>query len=186
MKKSLKNSMWAYSMRGPEDKKTIILGLDPGTTTTGFGIIEIKNRKHRVLDYGCIKTTPKAKLSTKLLEITEDLEKIIKKHNPTICAIEKIFFAKNIKTGITVAHARGALMQTAQKLGLQIHEYAPNQIKTAITGYGKAEKQQVQKMIQYSLNLNKLPYPDDAADALAVAICHAESTPPSTCSFAKK
>jgi crossover junction endodeoxyribonuclease RuvC len=153
----------------------VILGLDPGTATTGFGIISYENDKFSLLDYGCITTPKDLALAERLQQISDDLEEIVKDSNPDEIAIEEIFFSKNIKTAIHVAHARGALMQKLSSEGYSINEYKPQQIKEAVCGYGKAEKIQVQKMVQLMLEMDTLPRPDDAADALAVAICHGNS-----------
>ncbi len=154
----------------------IILGLDPGTATTGFGVIDYRDGEYRLLDYGCITTEKVHNLAHRLNQISCDLEEIIKQSAPDEIAIEEIFFSKNIKTAINVAHARGALMQKLSSEGYKISEYKPQQIKEAVCGYGKAEKIQVQKMVQLILKMDMLPCPDDAADALAVAICHANNT----------
>lgn len=154
----------------------IILGLDPGTATTGFGIIEYLNNEYGLLDYGCITTAPGQNLAKRLNQISNDLEEIVRQSHPDEIAIEEIFFSKNIKTAIHVAHARGALMQKLSGEGYHIYEYKPQQIKEAVCGYGKAEKIQVQKMVQLILKMDTMPRPDDAADALAIAICHANNT----------
>lgn len=153
----------------------VILGLDPGTATTGFGIIRFEDDKYTLLDYGCITTAKTSTLADRLNQISRDLEEIVKDSAPDEVAIEEIFFSKNIKTAIHVAHARGALMQKLSSQGYIINEYKPQQIKEAVCGYGKAEKMQVQKMVQLILEMENLPHPDDAADALAVAICHGNS-----------
>jgi crossover junction endodeoxyribonuclease RuvC len=154
----------------------VILGLDPGTATTGFGVINYKHDKFSLIDYGCITTTKTLSLADRLSQISKDLEEIVKDTNPDEIAIEEIFFSKNIKTAIHVAHARGALMQKLSAAGYKIHEYKPQQVKEAVCGYGKAEKIQIQKMVQLILAMDELPRPDDAADALAIAICHGNST----------
>jgi crossover junction endodeoxyribonuclease RuvC len=151
----------------------IILGLDPGTATTGFGVIAIEDKDFRLLDYGCITTSKTHTLAERLNQISNDLQEIVDTWKPQAVAIEEIFFSKNIKTAMHVAHARGALMQKLSSNGYKIHEYKPQQVKEAVCGYGKAEKIQVQKMVQLLLKMEHLPHPDDAADALAVAICHA-------------
>jgi len=153
----------------------IILGLDPGTATTGFGVIEYRNNEYALLDYGCITTTPDQCLAERLNLISCDLEEIVKHWKPDEIAIEEIFFSKNITSAIHVAHARGALMQKLSSEGYLINEYKPQHVKEAVCGYGKAEKIQVQKMVQLILKMEILPRPDDAADALAVAICHANN-----------
>jgi crossover junction endodeoxyribonuclease RuvC len=151
----------------------VILGLDPGTATTGFGVIEFKNNNFRLLDYGCITTAKIHSLPERLSQISIDLKEIIDTWKPDAIAIEEIFFSKNIKTAMSVAHARGALMQKLSSEGYSIFEYKPQQIKESVCGYGKAEKIQVQKMVQILLQMDVLPKPDDAADALAIAMCHA-------------
>jgi len=152
-----------------------ILGLDPGTATIGFGIIETGRQKHRLLDYGCIKTAAGLPLNIRLKQIYEDLQTIVKEWKPQAVAIEELFFSKNVKSAIQVAHARGAMMQQLALGSHQIAEYKPQQVKEAVCGYGKAEKRQVQKMVQLILEMEEMPHPDDAADALALAICHANS-----------
>lgn len=152
-----------------------ILGLDPGTATIGFGIIETGRQKHRLLDYGCIKTASGLPFAERLRQIYDDLKIIIKEWKPQAVAIEEVFFSKNVKTAIQVAQARGAIMQQLALETHQIAEYKPQQVKEAVCGYGKAEKRQVQKMVQLILEMDEIPSPDDAADALALAICHANS-----------
>ena len=152
-----------------------ILGLDPGTATIGFGVIETDRQKHQLLDYGCIKTQAGLPFPVRLKQIYDDLGSIVKEWKPDAVAIEEIFFSKNVKTAIQVAQARGAILQQLS-LGLhQIAEYKPQEVKEAVCGYGKAEKKQVQKMVQLILEMDEIPEPDDAADALALAICHANS-----------
>ena len=153
----------------------IILGIDPGTATTGFGIIETKNGKTRFIDCGCIITKKSLCLADRLNIIANDLEKLIKIHKPAQSAVEDLFFFNNAKTALSVGHARGVILQTINKRKIPIAEYTPLQVKQAITGYGKAEKYQVQKMVQTILNLNQIPKPDDAADGLAIAITHAHT-----------
>ena len=152
-----------------------ILGIDPGTATIGFGIIETGQQKHRLLDYGCIKTAAGLPLSERLKQIYDDLKIIVEKWKPQAIAIEELFFSKNVKTAIQVAQARGAIMQQMALGKHQIAEYKPQQVKVSVCGYGKAEKKQVQKMVQLILEMDEMPQPDDAADALALAICHANS-----------
>lgn len=152
-----------------------ILGLDPGTATIGFGVIETGHQKHRLLDYGCIKTAAGTPLPRRLKQIYEDLKSIVSEWKPHAVAIEEVFFSKNVKTAIQVAQARGAMIQQLALGPHQISEYKPQQVKEAVCGYGKAEKKQVQKMVQLILEMEEIPHPDDAADALALAICHANS-----------
>ncbi len=152
----------------------IILGIDPGTATTGYGLIEIdlKNKKSlRCLAYGCITTLPEKSDGQRLKEIERELAKIINKYKPDILAVERIFFFKNQKTIITVSQAKGVIILTATKKKIPVVEYSPVEVKMAVSGYGRAEKKQIQKLIQSLLDLENLPKPDDAADALGVAIC---------------
>ncbi len=152
----------------------IILGIDPGTATTGYGVIDCTKKKHTCLDYGVIQTSPKLNPGERLIQLNFDLEQIIKKHKPEIAVVESLFFFKNLKTAMPVSQARGIIVFTLAKKNIPIIECTPQQAKTAVTGYGKATKNQVQKMVQNLLNLEELPKPDDAADALAIAICGAD------------
>jgi len=153
----------------------IILGIDPGTATTGYGVIESNKGKLKVVDYGCILTDKKSKMPERLDFLGEELKKIIKKYKPQAMAVEELFFFKNAKTIITVGQARGVILfvgkNIGKKTGLDIFEYTPLQVKQAVVGYGRADKKQVQSMVKAILSLNEVPKPDDAADALAVAIC---------------
>jgi crossover junction endodeoxyribonuclease RuvC len=153
----------------------IIFGIDPGTATTGFGIIK-KNKELTLIDYGCIKTTTNFTTAERLKKLHDQLNSLIKKHKPDMVAVEDIFFFKNVKTAIKVSQARGVILLTAAKSKIPVYEYTPLQIKQATTSYGRAEKIQVQEMVKVLLNLKEIPKPDDAADALATAICCAHST----------
>lgn len=153
----------------------IILGLDPGTATTGYGIIKKETNGLSCVCFGCIKTSPELNPAERLSLIRKELVFIIKKYNPDRAAVEKLFFTKNVKTAISVSHARGVVLETLNAHFLPAYEYTPLQVKQAITGYGKADKTQVQKMVRILLSLKEIPKPDDAADALAVAICCANS-----------
>lgn len=148
----------------------IILGIDPGFARTGYGIVEEKNKNLRAVDYGCISTSANLSFEKRLKKIHKELVDLIKKYKPNICAVEKIFFCKNTKTAIDVGQARGVVILTAVEKNMKILEFTPLQVKQFITGYGKAEKQQIQKMLKILLNLKEIPKPDDAADALALAI----------------
>lgn len=157
----------------------IIIGIDPGTATTGYGIIKTGNlnRKNRnknlkVLDYGCIITKPEIPQAERLKKLNNELNKIIKKHKPAVLAVENVYFFKNLKTAIPVSQAKGVILLTAAKNKIPVYEFTPLQMKMAITGYGKAEKKQVQKMLQTLLKLDDLPKKDDAADALGIALCY--------------
>jgi crossover junction endodeoxyribonuclease RuvC len=159
----------------------IILGIDPGTATTGYGIIESKipkNKKERVLaciGYGVIKTSPKTEMADRLMQISSALIKLLEKYEPQAVIIETLYFFKNLKTALPVSQARGVILLEAAKKRVPIYEFTPLQIKTSVCGYGRAEKLQVQKMVQLLLKLKELPKPDDAADALAAAICGSDA-----------
>lgn len=156
----------------------IIIGIDPGIATTGFGIIrKIKDKKAEVIDYGCILTTPELCPGDRLKIINNELSKLIKKHQPEVMAVEKLFFFKNLKTAMPVSQAKGVILLTAAKKKIPVYEFTPLQMKMAITGYGRAEKKQVQRMIQVMLNLEEKPKDknkrkDDATDALGIALCY--------------
>lgn len=151
-----------------------ILGIDPGTGILGFGVIEIdaKNKAHLV-DAGVIRTPVHEDTSVRLLTIYDELTSLIKELKPQQMSVEKLFFAQNVTTAMTVAQARGVVLLCGQQHGLELAEYTPLQIKQAITGYGKADKKQMQEMVRVILELKETPKPDDCADALAAAICHA-------------
>ena len=152
-----------------------ILGIDPGTATTGWAIIEKIGDKLLPLAYGHISTSQNNDDAERILEISCDLTKIIQKYKPTEAAIESLFFFKNQKTVIEVAQSRGAILLTLKQNNVRISSYTPLQVKQALTGYGRAEKKQMQLMTKNILHLKSLPRPDDVADALAIAICHASS-----------
>jgi len=153
-----------------------VLGIDPGTATTGWAIIETsKSRGIKPLGYGVISTKKTGSEEERLFEISRDLQKIIEKYKPDEAAIEKIFFFKNQKTIIQVSQSRGAVLLTLRQKSIRISSYTPLQIKQALTGYGKAEKKQMQEMTKSILSLKSIPKPDDAADAIAAAICHINS-----------
>jgi crossover junction endodeoxyribonuclease RuvC len=147
----------------------IILGIDPGIATTGYAIIRKDCGKFEAIKYGCILTEKGVDLESRLFDISKELEEIIKEYKPEKISIEKLFFSKNVKTAMNVGHARGAILLTAKKCGLNINEYPPNEVKLSVSGYGKADKKQVQRMVQLLFNLKEIPKPDDAADALAIA-----------------
>lgn len=149
-----------------------ILGIDPGTAIVGFSIIDFEKNKMNVLDYGCIFTDKDMPMEDRLCKIFTELESIIKKYEPEEMAIEELFFFKNSKTVISVGQARGVIVLCGRLNNLKIFNYTPLQVKMGITGYGKAEKKQIQLMVQKILNLKEIPKPDDAADALAVAVTH--------------
>jgi len=150
-----------------------ILGIDPGTATTGWGVITFEGGKFKTEGCGCILTPAKQNQAKRLAHIYSELQKIIKQTKPDVFAIEKLFFINNIKTAMTVGEARGIYLLVAQQHKLPIFEYTPLQVKQGLTGYGKAEKKQVQMMVKNILKLKEIPKPDDMADALAIAITHA-------------
>ena len=152
----------------------IILGIDPGLATVGWGVIESVRGKVRPLAFGAITTPAHTNVEARLLMIQNDIEELVKKYSPDEMAIEELFFTNNITTGIAVAEARGVILCTAHRLGLKISEYTPLQVKSAVVGYGRAEKRQVIAMVTALLKLQKPPKPDDTADALAIAICHSQ------------
>lgn len=149
-----------------------IIGIDPGTGILGFGIIDLEKGKLRLVDAGVIRTPVKEEDAVRLMTIYDELTAIITESKPDEMAVEKLFFAQNVTTAMTVAQARGVVLLTAMQSKLKIAEYTPLQIKQAVTGYGKAEKKQIQEMVRVILQLKEVPKPDDAADALAVAITH--------------
>ena len=152
-----------------------ILGIDPGIAIVGFGLIESDRGAMRMLQYGAVTTEAGLPLATRLVQIEDDMRALIQQLRPDEIAIEELFFSKNITTGIAVAHGRGVVLCTAERLGVPIFEYTPMQVKQAVVGYGLAEKRQVMDMTKRLLKLKAVPTPDDAADALAIAICHARS-----------
>ena len=149
----------------------IVLGLDPGIALTGWGIVEKKD-KPKLVAYGCIRTDKDHSQEERLLEIYQELEAIIKKHQPQAVCLEKLFFNTNVKTAMAVGEARGVMKICAVRKNIPITEFTPLQIKNSITGYGRAPKRQVQEMVKTLLSLDKIPQPDDAADAVAVALTY--------------
>lgn len=153
----------------------IILGIDPGTAITGFGVIKVTGNRFNPIDYNCIRTPANIPMYQRLQQVYDGVSELIKRYQPGHFAIEELFFNKNVRTAITVAQARGVAMLAAAHAGLEVFEYTPLQVKQAVVGYGRAEKGQVQIMVKTLLNLPAIPKPDDVADALAIAICHAHS-----------
>ena len=150
-----------------------ILGIDPGIGICGFGLIEVSGRADaKALDFGVITTEIRAPLPSRLKELYESLQEVFDTTKPDVVSVEKLFFSKNITTGIAVAEARGLVLLVAEQKGLPVFEYTPNEIKKTLTGYGSAKKGQIQEMVRVHLGLKDKPKPDDAADALAAAITH--------------
>lgn len=152
-----------------------ILGIDPGTGILGFGVIDVIKSKPQLVDGGVIRTPVKEDDAVRLLTIYEELTDIIATTKPQIMSVEKLFFARNVTTAMTVSQARGVVLLCAKQAGMEIYEYTPMQIKLAVTGYGKADKKQMQEMVRILLGLSEVPKPDDAADAIAAALTHAQS-----------
>jgi crossover junction endodeoxyribonuclease RuvC len=151
-----------------------ILGIDPGTARLGYAILEIDGNPV-ALDYGIVETRSTADMAHRLLDVHESLQQLISNFRPDVMAVEQLFFARNVTTALTVGQARGVAMLAAAKAGMPVVEYTPAQVKQAVAGYGKAHKHQIQQMVQILLGLDHPPTPDDAADALAIALCHAQS-----------
>ena len=158
-----------------EGFSVIILGIDPGIAIVGWGVLDYSGSKFKVIDYGSIQTPSTMSTDDRLCAIYDALGSIIEKYKPSEMAIEELFWNTNQKTGIRVSEARGVVLLSARKHGLEIAEYTPLQVKQAVVGYGRAEKKQVISMVTMLLNLSKPPKPDDTADALAIAICHGHS-----------
>ena len=152
-----------------------IFGVDPGVATIGFGLIEADRGSQRLLRYGVITTPAGLPLSNRLYQISRDMEELLGAFHPDEAAVEELFFSKNITTGIAVAHGRGVILLELERAGIPVYEYTPMQVKQAVAGYGGAEKRQVMLMTQRLLRMGEIPRPDDAADALAIAICHGRS-----------
>ena len=152
-----------------------ILGIDPGVATIGFGLVEAQRSAVRLLQYGVITTPAGLPLSVRLHQISQDMSQLLEQLKPEEAAVEELFFSKNITTGIAVAHGRGAILLELERAGVPVYEYTPMQVKQAVAGYGGADKRQVMLMTQRLLRMQCVPRPDDAADALAIAICHGRS-----------
>ncbi len=153
----------------------IVIGIDPGIATTGFGVIEKIGSKLKLIDYGVISTPAHTPLSRRLGQLASELRGLIGRTTPVHMAVEELFFNTNAKTALIVAQARGVILLVGEETGLPVYGYTPIQVKLGVSGYGRADKNQVQQMVKQLLNLDKIPKPDDAADALAIAICHAHS-----------
>ena len=152
-----------------------ILGIDPGVATIGFGVVDADRGRQQLIRYGVITTPAGIPLSSRLYQISQDMSELIAQFTPDEAAVEELFFTKNITTGIAVAHGRGVLLLELERAGVPVYEYTPMQVKQAVAGYGKAEKRQVMAMTARLLKMKEIPRPDDAADALALAICHARA-----------
>jgi crossover junction endodeoxyribonuclease RuvC len=150
----------------------IVIGIDPGLATVGFGVIRKEDDGITPVSYGCIRTSAEKQTPERLLEIHNEVSALFEKYNPGAVAVERLFFNKNVTNAMSVSEARGVIFLAAQQKNIPLFEYTPNQIKQAITGSGRADKKQMQEMIKRLLNLDELPQPDDAADGLSIALCH--------------
>jgi crossover junction endodeoxyribonuclease RuvC len=153
----------------------IIMGIDPGFAITGYGVIKYEGNRFTVIDYGVIRTDAGIPLPKRLHILGTEVGNLLSMYKPDAVAVEELFFNTNLKTAISVAQSRGVVLYEVMKCGLPVFEYTPLQVKVAVTGYGRADKAQMQQMIKIILNLNSIPKPDDAADALAVSVCHVHS-----------
>lgn len=153
----------------------IILGIDPGLAITGFGLIKYEQNNFKVIQYGVIRTPSKTPLPDRLVKIREGIETLVQQYKPDCAAIEELFFNTNAKSAFLVGQARGVAVVTVASAGLPVYEYTPLQVKQGVAGYGRADKNQIQQMVKTLLNLKEIPKPDDAADALAIAMCHAHT-----------
>jgi crossover junction endodeoxyribonuclease RuvC len=158
-----------------EEFRMVIMGIDPGFAITGYGLVDYTGNKFKVLDYGVVSTDKTELFTDRLMAIDKIIGEKVEQYKPEECAIEELFFNNNAKTAIAAAQGRGVAVNRVASMGVKMFEYTPLQVKQNVVGYGRAEKRQIQEMVKLILNLEKIPKPDDAADALAIAICHAHS-----------
>jgi crossover junction endodeoxyribonuclease RuvC len=149
-----------------------VLGIDPGSETTGWGVVEGEARRYHAVDFGTVKASPRASFAARLLKISDGVEELLARFRPDVCAVEEMFFAANVKTALKLGQVRGVILVAAERARIEIAEYAPRLVKQTVVGYGAAEKHQVQEMVRVLLSLKAIPQPHDASDALALAICH--------------
>lgn len=149
-----------------------VLGIDPGSETTGWGVVEGDARTYRAVDFGTVKASPRERFALRLLKISNGVAELIARFQPDVCAVEEMFFAVNVRTALKLGQVRGVILVAAERAGVEIAEYAPRLVKQVVVGYGAAEKHQVQEMVRVLLSLKEVPQPHDASDALALAICH--------------
>lgn len=149
-----------------------VLGIDPGSETLGWGVVEGSGLKYALVDYGTVKSNPKEAFSKRLLKIYNGIEAVIQKFQPDVLAVEEAFYAVNVKVALRLGQVRGVVLLLGEKSGVEIHEYSPRLIKQTVVGYGNAEKHQIQEMVRLLLKMQAVPQPHDAADALAIAVCH--------------
>jgi crossover junction endodeoxyribonuclease RuvC len=155
----------------------LVLGIDPGAAITGWGLVSKEGDQLALVDYGTVRTSSDAPLPQRLQVLYRGLGQVISSREPSAVAVEKLFFNKNVRTAMTVGQARGVALLAVAEAGLPVHEYTPLEVKQAVCGYGRASKEQIQKLVQMLLGLDSIPQPDDAADAIAIAICHIHSSP---------
>ncbi len=153
--------------------KKRIIGLDPGFGIVGYGVVDIQGKSESLVKYGAIRTSAKDSIPKRIEKIYDVLSQILTEYMPDESAVEELYFFRNVTTAISVGEARGVMLLALEKFGVKIYEYTPMEVKLSVTGYGKATKRQVQEMVRVMLNMNDIPRPDDAADALAIALCHA-------------
>jgi crossover junction endodeoxyribonuclease RuvC len=149
-----------------------VLGVDPGSNITGYGVIDSDGRSYKVIEYAAIRSASRTTFAERLLAISRKLEEVIERLAPQACAVEDTFYSANVKSALKLGQARGAVLIAAARAGLEVFEYSPLEVKSALVGYGRAEKKQVQEMVRVLLGMTKAPEPLDASDALAIAICH--------------
>ncbi len=155
--------------------RLVVLGVDPGTAITGYGVVAEEDQAPRALAYGVIRTPANQPLPQRLVTIYAELNALLDQFQPAAVAVEEVFFSKNARTALSVGHARGVVLLAAAQRGIPLFHYKPSQVKQAVTGYGGADKRQIQEMVRMLLGLDAIPRPDDAADALAIALCHLHS-----------
>jgi crossover junction endodeoxyribonuclease RuvC len=149
-----------------------VLGIDPGSETTGWGVVEGDVRRYRAVDFGTLKASPRERFAARLLKISDGVEELLARFRPDVCSVEEMFFAANVKTALKLGQVRGVILVAAERARIEIAEYAPRLVKQTVVGYGAAEKHQVQEMVRVLLSLKEIPQPHDASDALGLAICH--------------
>ncbi len=154
----------------------IVLGIDPGTARLGYGVIDMVDGLPGLIDFGVAETHPTDSMPDRLLQIYGNIRLLLNEHDPDVMAVEKLFFARNVTTALAVGQARGVVLLAAAEKGIPVREYSPSEVKHSIVGYGKADKNQIQEMVRIILGLDQIPRPDDAADALAIAVCDAHMT----------
>ncbi|WP_456399349.1 crossover junction endodeoxyribonuclease RuvC [Mesoaciditoga sp.] len=159
-----------------QNEKKRIFGVDPGFGIVGYGVIDVYGRSENLVTYGAIRTSSRDAIPKRIEKIYDELSKLLTEYEPNEAAVEELYFFRNVTTAISVGEARGVILLALEKFGIDIYEYTPMEVKLSVTSYGKATKRQVQEMVRIMLNMDDIPRPDDAADALAIALCHAHQT----------